>query len=193
MTVPNAVTLVRFVLLLPVCVMLVRGGPDTLAVILLLVWALTDWVDGLLARALDQKSRTGEVMDPIADRLGLVGICLSLLIVGLFPVPVFVILLLVDVVVLVRTARAALDGSLHVSMVGKARTAALMSGVFLLAALAAWAPTLVPVAQGLLWVDVVLHVIAAAGYLVTVRRATGHRGPGQGDDASGEGVPVSQP
>jgi hypothetical protein len=68
-----------------------------------------------------------------------------------------------------------------------------MSGVFLLAALAAWAPTLVPVAQGLLWVGVVLHVIAAAGYLVTVRRATGHRGPGQGDDASGEGVPVSQP
>ena len=60
-TVPNLVTLVRFVMLAPVCVLLV-DGPDTLAVVLLLVWASTDWVDGLLARALGQASRTGAII-----------------------------------------------------------------------------------------------------------------------------------
>src|SRR5690625_5851447 len=59
-TIPNAVTLLRFLLLAPVCWMLADGGPDPLDVILLLVWASTDWVDGLLARALDQTSRSGD-------------------------------------------------------------------------------------------------------------------------------------
>ena len=40
-TIPNLVTLLRFVLLAPVCVLLL-DGPDTLAVVLLLVWASTD-------------------------------------------------------------------------------------------------------------------------------------------------------
>src|SRR5690606_26689728 len=76
-TIPNLVTLARFVLLVPVCLLL-ADGPDTLAVVLLLVWASTDWIDGMLARLLDQRSRTGAIIDPIADRIGLAGIVLSL-------------------------------------------------------------------------------------------------------------------
>src|SRR5690625_7426651 len=66
-TIPNAVTLLRFLLLAPVCWMLAGGRPDPLDVILMLVWASTDWVAGLLARALDQTSRSGPLLPSAPD------------------------------------------------------------------------------------------------------------------------------
>ncbi|GAB2533134.1 CDP-alcohol phosphatidyltransferase family protein [Brachybacterium huguangmaarense] len=163
-TIPNAVTLLRLLLLVPVCVLLATG-PGTLAVVLLLVWALTDWVDGALARALGQTSRTGEIIDPVADRLGLVGIALALMVAGLLPWPALVILFVVDALVAVVTTRTALDGGLGVSWIGKIRTAILMTGVLLLAALAAWAPEHVGIGRALVWIGVALHVAAGVGYL----------------------------
>lgn len=169
-TIPNLVTLLRFVLLAPVCLLLV-DGPDTLAVVLLLVWASTDWVDGLLARALDQTSRTGAIIDPIADRVGLVAIVLSLAIADLLPWAALVIILVVDVAMVVLATQAALGGRISVSWLGKVRTFVLMSSVFLLVATAAWAPELVPAAQVLCWVGVALQVASGVDYIVRARRA----------------------
>ncbi|NMA78892.1 MAG: CDP-alcohol phosphatidyltransferase family protein, partial [Actinomycetales bacterium] len=168
-TIPNLVTLLRFVLLAPVCLLLV-DGPDTLAVVLLLVWASTDWVDGLLARALDQTSRTGAIIDPIADRVGLVAIVLSLAIADLLPWAALVIILVVDVAMVVLATQAALGGRISVSWLGKVRTFVLMSSVFLLVATAAWAPELVPAAQVLCWVGVALQVASGVDYIVRARR-----------------------
>lgn len=173
-TIPNAITVVRFVLLVPICVLLVRHGPQTLSVVLLLVWALTDWVDGLAARALGQTSRTGQIIDPIADRLGLVGIVLCLALIGLLPWAALVILFAVDLVVAVLSSRSALHGELGVSRIGKARTALLMTSVFLLACAGAWAPALVPAVLVLLWIGVILHVVAGAGYVVSARSGAEH-------------------
>lgn len=186
-TIPNAVTLVRLVLLVPVCVLLVRGGPDTLSVVLLLVWALTDWIDGFLARRLDQVSRLGEAMDPVADRIGLVGIVLALALAGLLPWTALGVIVLVDLVVALWAARAALRESLGVSVIGKARTAVLMTSVFLLAGAAAWAPWLIGAITVLLWIGVVMHVIAGIGYVRQVSR----RRRGERAAAAGEG-PVSR-
>ena len=76
--------------------------------VLLLVWASTDWVDGLLARALDQTSRTGAIIDPIADRIGLAAIVLSLAVAGLLPWVALVLIVVLDVamVVLSQLSRA---------------------------------------------------------------------------------------
>lgn len=173
-TVPNAVTLLRLILLVPVCALLVRhGGPDTRSVLLLLVWGLTDWVDGFLARRLHQVSRLGQALDPVADRLGLVGIVLALGLAGLLPWGVLVVIAVVDLVVAAVAARPALHASLGVSRVGKLRTAILMAGVFLLAAAAAWAPSLLGAVRALLWVGVVLHVVAGAGYVLRARDRRG--------------------
>ncbi|GAB4096637.1 CDP-alcohol phosphatidyltransferase family protein [Brachybacterium horti] len=169
-TLPNAVTLLRLVLLAPVCVLLARG-PDTLAVVLLLVWASTDWVDGLLARTLGQTSRVGEIIDPIADRIGLVAIVLTLALAGLLPWAALVVILLVDLAVTALASGAALGGRIRVSWLGKIRTAVLMTSVFLLAAAAAWAPGLVGAVQVLLWVGVAVHVVSGAGYVLSARRS----------------------
>ncbi|MGO1481028.1 MAG: CDP-alcohol phosphatidyltransferase family protein [Brachybacterium sp.] len=169
-TIPNLVTLVRFVLLAPVCLLLL-DGPDTLAVVLLLVWASTDWVDGMLARALDQTSRTGAIIDPIADRVGLVAIVLSLAVADLLPWAALAIILAVDVAMVALATQAALGGRISVSWLGKIRTFVLMSSVFLLVAAAAWVPSLVPAAQVLFWVGVVLQVVSGADYIIRARRA----------------------
>ena len=169
-TIPNLVTLLRFALLAPVCVLLL-DGPATLAVVLMLVWASTDWVDGLLARALDQTSRTGAIIDPIADRVGLAAIVLSLAVAGLLPWAALVIIVVVDVAMVVLATGAALGGRISVSWLGKIRTFVLMSAVFLLVAVAAWRPSLIPAAQALLWGGVVLHVLSGADYILRARRA----------------------
>lgn len=168
-TLPNLITLLRFVLLLPVCRLLL-DGPDTLAVVLLLVWASTDWVDGLLARTLDQTSRVGEIIDPIADRLGLAAIVLTLALAGLLPWAALVLILLMDVAMAALATRAALGGRIAVSRLGKVRTFVLMSSVFLLVAAAAWAPGLIGAVQVLVWIGVVLHVVSAADYILRARR-----------------------
>ena len=168
-TLPNLVTLLRFVLLLPVCRLLL-DGPDTVAVVLLLVWASTDWVDGLLARTLDQTSRVGEIIDPIADRLGLAAIVLTLALAGLLPWAALVLILLMDVAMAALATRAALGGRIAVSRLGKVRTFVLMSSVFLLVAAAAWAPGLIGAVQVLVWIGVVLHVVSAADYILRARR-----------------------
>lgn len=169
-TIPNLVTLVRFVLLAPVCVLLL-DGPDTLAVVLLLVWACTDWVDGLLARALDQTSRTGAIIDPIADRIGLAAIVLSLAVAGLLPWVALVLIVVLDVAMAVLATGAALGGRISVSPLGKVRTFVLMSAVFLLVAAAAWWPLLIPAAQVLIWAGVALHTVSGIDYILRARRA----------------------
>jgi len=68
-TVPNAVTVVRLACI-PVFVWLLFSEDDRLAAALLLgALGATDWVDGWLARRLDQVSEVGKILDPTADRL----------------------------------------------------------------------------------------------------------------------------
>ena len=169
-TLPNLVTLVRLVLLLPVCLRL-DDGPDTLGVVLLLVWASTDWIDGMLARALDQTSRTGAIIDPIADRLGLAAIVLTLAIADLLPWAALALIVVVDVAMAVLATSAALGGRISVSWLGKIRTFVLMTAVFLLVAAAALAPSLVPAAQALVWIGAALHTASGLDYIVRARRA----------------------
>ena len=169
-TIPNLVTLVRFVLLAPVCALLLEG-PDTLAVLLLLAWASTDWVDGMLARALHQTSRTGEIIDPIADRIGLAAIVATLAVAGLLPWVALILIIVADLAMVVLATRAGLAGRIAVSRLGKVRTFLLMASVFLLVAAAAWAPGLLPAVRVMLWFSVALHLISSVDYILRARRS----------------------
>lgn len=68
---PNALTMMR-VLVVPVfVVLLVRPSPkdNLLACAIFIVAALTDWLDGYLARKLKAESVFGALFDPLADKL----------------------------------------------------------------------------------------------------------------------------
>jgi cardiolipin synthase len=84
-SIPNAVTLVRL-LLLPVFLYLLFGVEDRAAA----AWMLgglsaTDWVDGYLARRLGQVSEFGKVFDPTVDRLLFVVATIAIIIDGSIP------------------------------------------------------------------------------------------------------------
>jgi len=83
-TIPNAVSMVRL-LLIPVFVWLVLIEQTAWAGALLGVIGATDWIDGYLARRLDQVSEVGKMLDPIADRLAVVVAVVLGLIVGVLP------------------------------------------------------------------------------------------------------------
>ena len=83
-TIPNAVSVLRL-LLIPVFVWLVLIEQTAWAGALLGVIGATDWIDGYLARRLDQVSEVGKMLDPIADRLAVVVAVILGLVVGVLP------------------------------------------------------------------------------------------------------------
>lgn len=169
-TVPNAVTLIRFGLLVPVCYLLVTAPAGSLlAVVLLVVWASTDWIDGFLARRLHQVSRTGEVMDPIADRLGIGAVVVCLAVAGSLSWWAVGIILGIDLVTASIAGRAAARGQIHVRPIGKVRTAVMFFGIAALVAALTYLPGLAIIGSVLIWIGVVLHVVAGAGYVVEAR------------------------
>lgn len=166
LTVPNVVSVVRFALIVPaVLAVLDIDERPVLALVLVALFSLTDWVDGTLARALKQRSRIGEVMDPIADRLGTVAIAVAASIVGLFPWWVLIVIAVVDLVVGIATlVRRSLD-TLRVTTVGKAKTALLMVGTVLVLAGPAWSsPEATDVGRVMVQGAAVLHVLAGVQY-----------------------------
>ena len=127
-TIPNAITVVRL-LLLPVFVYLLFGVEDRFAAgWLLLGIGATDWVDGYLARRLHQVSNVGKILDPVADRLlFFVGVG-SILIDGPVPTWVAVLVLFREICVAIATLGLAAAGArrIDVTWVGKAATFLLM-------------------------------------------------------------------
>jgi cardiolipin synthase len=67
-TIPNALTLLRLASV-PVFLVFMALGNAEAALICFVGAAITDALDGLLARVLHQQSRVGAVLDPVADKL----------------------------------------------------------------------------------------------------------------------------
>jgi cardiolipin synthase len=76
-TVPNVLSYLRL-LAVPVFVFLHLGGRPGWALLVFLAAALTDSLDGFLARLLDQQTKLGAFLDPLADKL-LIGAALIML------------------------------------------------------------------------------------------------------------------
>lgn len=69
LTVPNALSLLRLAGVPLFLYLLLVPRADGWAILVLAVGGFTDWLDGKLARLLDQQSRLGEMLDPAVDRL----------------------------------------------------------------------------------------------------------------------------
>jgi cardiolipin synthase (CMP-forming) len=130
-TIPNAISVARLAGV-PVFLWLVLGprsqAGDWWAVGLLIASGLSDWLDGKIARALNQQSRLGQVLDPAADRLYIVATIAALAIRAIIPwwlvglLAARELLLAGVLMVLCRP----MYGPLQVSFVGKAATLALL-------------------------------------------------------------------
>ena len=97
--IPNIITILRIGLVPPVIVAL-NFGQYSLALVLYFIAGVSDGLDGYLAKRYDWTSRLGSILDPLADKLLLVGTFLVLGWQGLLPVWVVAIVILRDLVIL---------------------------------------------------------------------------------------------
>lgn len=81
MNIPNLLTLLRIALVPIFFILLLTPGARIVAFTVFAAAALTDALDGLLARILNQKTELGAFLDPLADKMlilsGLIGIYLT--------------------------------------------------------------------------------------------------------------------
>lgn len=90
-TLPNIISFARLCLI-PLYLVLLMGGHDIWATIIYAVAALTDFVDGQVARRTNSVSRLGTLMDPAIDTLLMITGVLGVFIVGRIPLWVVVII-----------------------------------------------------------------------------------------------------
>jgi len=81
---PNAICVVRILLVAPCALALLAGRYD-LTLLLFGVAAISDGLDGWLAKTFNWTSRLGKILDPIADKLLLVTVFVTLVWTGLVP------------------------------------------------------------------------------------------------------------
>lgn len=149
--VPNTLTVLR-IALAPVVVALLFGESALAAVLALALFvlaALTDWLDGKLAREFRVRSRLGQFLDPLADKVLVLGTFVALAIKMPAQVPLWAVAVIAlrDVgVTLLRTRREAKGKSLRTSHFAKAKTAVQLS--FLIGVLALRAVAALPGGEG---------------------------------------------
>ena len=194
-TVPNAISVARLAGV-PVFLWLVLvPHADWWAVGLLIAAGLSDWLDGKLARAWNQQSRLGQVLDPAADRLYIAATLIGLAVRAI--IPWWLVALLVARELVLGVALLALRrhgyGPLQVSFVGKAATLCLLYA-FPLLFLGSHAGPEALAARVTGWAFAIwgtaLYWWAAALYLVQARQVIA---AASRDEAAGQQPPLAQP
>ena len=127
-TVPNVLSLLRLTGV-PLFLWLLLGPRhDGLAILVLALSGLTDWMDGKLARLLNQSSKLGALLDPAVDRLYTLSTLLAFGLRAILPWWVIAVLLGRDLVLAstLPVLRYYGHGPLQVHYVGKAATLCLL-------------------------------------------------------------------
>jgi CDP-diacylglycerol--glycerol-3-phosphate 3-phosphatidyltransferase len=166
--IPNALTLIRFAAI-PVFVWLLledRTGPSWPAGIVFGLAAITDQLDGYLARRWHVESQFGKVADPLADRLMIDTAVVMLVAFDRLPW-IALIILLRDLVLIGGYKLVVPRGyDFEVSRLGKIATWGLYAsiGLVLVTEKGTWWPL------ACFWTSLALAVIAAGQYVLEARR-----------------------
>jgi cardiolipin synthase len=99
LTVPNALSFLRILLITPFMIFFLNGN-YIWAASMIIISGLTDCVDGFLARKLHQVSEFGKLLDPVADKLTLLAVGVGICIVAPEVIPVMIILIIKDLLMM---------------------------------------------------------------------------------------------
>ena len=129
-TVPNLISLLR-IISIPFISVLVSRHEMVLALVVLALSAVSDGLDGLIARSFNQVSKIGQILDPIADRLLIFCSILALGVADIIPWWMLIVVGLRDLIMAILVLILAQHdyGPLPVHFVGKAGTALLMISI----------------------------------------------------------------
>lgn len=166
LTVANVLTTVRLVLAFPIIYFLAAGVRSAAVLVLFGLAALTDLLDGYFARKRNEETSLGRILDPVADKILVVGTLLALTVSGSIPLAWILILggkelaLILGGAVLLGKAR----GVIKARFLGKAATAILLCGVLLILV------SLEHVGRTAIGVGILVSLAAGVDYLLVALR-----------------------
>jgi len=165
---PNVLTVLR-ILLVPVLVVALLGNTpsgDVLAAVVFALASLTDFVDGYLARSRDSITTFGKLMDPLADKLLIVGALLCLVSLQRLEGWVAMVIIARELAVTVLRVNAGQAGVvIPASMFGKVKTCVQIAAIL----------AVIAVHGSPLWVSLLVYLMVAVTVLSGLdyfRRAT---------------------
>ena len=172
MTLPNALTSVRAALVIPV-IGLIAIGDFSAALLVFLAAAATDAVDGPLARRLGRPTALGAALDPLADKVLVVGTLVALALRGIAPAWAVVLILARELVAVELRARS--PQILGASIGGKAKTVLQVAASVALLASAAWPSAgLAQAADALIVGAAALTLLSGVRLVLRARQTTAH-------------------
>ena len=127
-TIPNIITFIRIFLIPIILYLLFSENPNIVLIagLLFIVSSVSDYFDGYLARTLNQSSKLGTLLDPIADKLLIASVIVVLVDTGVISnihvVPALIILLREIAISGLREFLAKLNTDMPVSKLAKYKT-----------------------------------------------------------------------
>lgn len=166
---PNTLTMLRILLAPVVVVALLNETPngDAIAAGVFALAAFTDGLDGYIARSRDDITTFGKLMDPLADKLLVIGALVSLVSLGRLPAWIAMVIIAREIAVTGLRGVAAEQGLvIHASWLGKLKTVFQIAAII---ALIAADPTPLGV-DILVYVAVAITIASGLDYFFGFRR-----------------------
>jgi CDP-diacylglycerol--glycerol-3-phosphate 3-phosphatidyltransferase len=167
MNLPNSLTLVRiFLIPLLVVVLLTKfDGKELVGAAIFGVAALTDWLDGFLARRRKQVTTFGQLMDPLADKLLVTAALISLVQMELAPAWMVAVILGRELgVTMLRSVAYSRGITIPASPLGKVKMLSQVVAILLLILGREYLQDFVVLGSVALWVVVITALVSAADY-----------------------------
>jgi CDP-diacylglycerol--glycerol-3-phosphate 3-phosphatidyltransferase len=167
---PNLLSIIRLGLA-PFIVIFLALGNYTAAITLFLIAALTDTLDGALARTRQQITELGLILDPLADKLLIVMICFYLLLVYPYKIMVLSIIIFELAIMIIAAVKISQKNPTEQAIKksnfwGKSKMLTQILGIVTaclwLACPVTW---LLFLSAGLIWISLVLQIKSAISYI----------------------------
>lgn len=161
MNLPNKLSLFRIFIVPIIVVLLLTRFSEVLAGFFFTIATITDWLDGYIARATNQVTNMGKLLDPIADKILISAAFISLVEINKVPAWMVVIIIAREFAVSGLRAMFASHGEvIHASTMGKVKAVVQdLAVIFLIFGI----PILDRVT---LWVSLVLTIVSGLWYFV---------------------------
>jgi CDP-diacylglycerol--glycerol-3-phosphate 3-phosphatidyltransferase len=176
---PTKITLLRM-LMVPFLLAFLIAPSRVNALMAALIFAsaaLTDWLDGHLARSTKQVTTLGKLLDPIADKILLAAGLIPLVGLGRVPAWMAAVLLIREFAVSgLREIAAAEQVIIYASPMAKAKTVLQISAILLLILnYQTWPLSFPTVGMGLLTLSLVLSLVSGVEYYLKCRQGLQYR------------------
>jgi CDP-diacylglycerol--glycerol-3-phosphate 3-phosphatidyltransferase len=176
---PTKITLLR-ILLVPFLLAFLIAPSRVNALMAALIFgaaALTDWLDGHLARSTKQVTTLGKLLDPIADKILLAAGLIPLVGLGRVPAWMAAVMLIREFAVSgLREIAAAEQVIIHASQTAKAKTVLQIVAILLLILYyETWPLSFPTLGMGLLILSLVLSLVSGVEYYLKCRQGLQYR------------------